>query len=43
MFPFGIDPRLIDDEFNGFMTLSSLDKVKVISKEFLVGSNKNTI
>ena len=43
LFPFGIDPRLIDEEFNGFMMLSSLERVKLIHMPFVVGASRNKL
>ena len=43
VFPYGIDPRLIEEEFNGFMMLSSLERVKVTQAPFVVGVNKNSL
>lgn len=43
MFPYGIDPRLIDEEFNGYMALTSVDEIHIVEPPFFVGINKNQI
>lgn len=43
MFPYDIDPRLIQEEFNGVMTLSPIQKLVVTEAPFFIGVTKNTI
>lgn len=43
IFPFGIHPRLIEEEFNGIMTLTSILKLKVLENGQFVGITKNTV
>ena len=43
MFPFGIDPHLITEEFNGFMTLTPVDKIVLTEAPFFVGVSNNEI
>lgn len=41
MFPFGIDPHLIVEEFNGFMTLTPIEKIAITEVPFFVGISKS--
>ncbi len=43
MFPYGIDPRLITEEFNGFMALSDIEKIVLTEAPYFVGITKNSI
>lgn len=43
MFPYGIDPRLITEEFNGWMTLTNIVKIAITEAPYFVGITKNTI
>lgn len=43
MFPYGIDPRLITEEFNGWMTLSDIVKIAITEAPYFVGITKNSI
>jgi len=43
IFPFGIHPRLIEEEFNGIMTLTSILRLKVLENGQFVGITKNTV
>lgn len=43
MFPYGIDPRLITEEFNGWMTLSQIQKVVITDAPYFIGITKNNI
>ncbi len=41
MFPYGIDPHIIEEEFNGFMTLTPIEKISITDAPFFVGISKN--
>jgi hypothetical protein len=43
MFPYGIDPHIIVEEFNGFMTLTPIEKVVITEVPFFIGVSKNEI
>ena len=43
MFPYGINPHLIVEEFNGFMTLTPIEKIVITEAPFFVGVSKNEI
>lgn len=43
VFPFGIHPRLIDEELNGLMTLTSIFRLEVLENGDFVGITKSTI
>ena len=43
IFPYGIHPRLIDEEFNGEMTMTSMTKLKMLQNGKFVGLTKETI
>lgn len=43
VFPFGIHPRLIDEEMNGVMTLSSVARLEVLSGGLFVGVTRNSV
>jgi hypothetical protein len=43
MFPYGIDPRLITDEFNGWMALSDIEKIIITEAPYFVGMTKDSI
>ena len=43
LFPYGVDPRLIDEQFNGFMTLSEVKEIHILEPPLFVGMNKNQI
>ena len=43
MFPYGIDPRLIKEEFNGWITMSDMEKIVVTEAPYFVGVTKNSI
>jgi hypothetical protein len=43
MFPYGIDPRLITEEFNGWMALSDIEKIIITEAPYFVGITKNSI
>lgn len=41
MFPYGIDPHLIVEEFNGFMTLTPVESIVLTEAPFFVGKSRN--
>jgi hypothetical protein len=43
VFPYGIHPRLIDEELNGLMTLTSIFRLQVLENGEFVGITKSTI
>lgn len=43
MFPYGIDPRLITEEFNGWIALSDIEKIIITEAPYFVGITKNSI
>lgn len=43
IFPYGIHPRLIDEEFNGVMTMTSMKSMKLLENGRFVGLTKNSI
>ena len=43
IFPYGIHPRLIDEEFNGEMTMTSMLMIKMLSDGKFVGLTKESI
>lgn len=43
LFPLGIHPRLIDEEFNGVMTLTSIFKLKILPNGRFIGLSKSTV
>jgi hypothetical protein len=43
MFPYGIHPRLIDEELNGLMTLTSILRLTILDNGEFVGITKSTI
>jgi hypothetical protein len=43
MFPYGIHPRLIEEEFNGFMSLSSIYRIKVVNDMEFIGVTRTTL
>lgn len=43
LFPFGIHPKLIDEELNGLMTLTAIFRLEVLHNGDFVGVTKNTI
>lgn len=43
IFPFGIHPRLIDEEFNGEMKLTSMLKIKMLGQGKFVGLTKKSL
>jgi hypothetical protein len=43
MFPYGIDPRLIKEEFNGWITMSDVNKIVITDGRNFVGVTKNSV
>jgi len=43
MIPYGIDPRLIVEEFNGWIAMSDLEKIVITEAPYFVGITKNSI
>lgn len=43
IFPYGIHPRLIDEEVNGKMALTSMLKINLLGNGRFVGLTKNSI
>lgn len=43
VFPYDIHPRLIDEEINGEMTLTSLLRLSILDNGRFVGLTKNSI
>lgn len=43
MLPFGISPRLILEEFNGFMAMTPIYKIRAVDETHFVGINKGSI
>lgn len=43
IFPYGIHPRLIEEEVNGQMTLASMKRIDVLDNGHFVGLSKNSI
>jgi hypothetical protein len=43
MFPFGVDPRLIREEFNGWITMSNLQGIQITQQPYFVGITANSI
>jgi len=43
IFPYGIHPRLIDEEFNGQMRMTSMKRMKILPNGRFVGLTKESI
>lgn len=43
VFPYGVHPRLIEEELNGLMAMTSIFSLEVLEGENFVGITKSTI